>query len=128
MTVAAPVFDINGANARFQEETARPLTAGLSAASTSNADVSLTITPPDSKHNVYLEELLLSYSGTPTTGQVIITDGTTTITLDITQGGTTVIPLEPALYGAVGANLTVTLKAGGTGLIGRIYANAYCLA
>lgn len=64
-----------------------------------------------------LHYLLWSYTGSPV-GSITITDGTTTIVLDITVGGPGYVGFE--FVGVVGAAVTVTLAAGGSGVVGRV--------
>lgn len=62
-----------------------------------------------------------SYSDTPTTGRLTVTDGVTTLCdLDIIAGGPGSLPLGKLGEGSVGADLTITLAAGGTGITGKL--------
>lgn len=64
--------------------------------------------------------VLWSYSGDPTGGGLTISDGTTTLDFDITKGGPSGWQEFPCVGFKLGAALTVTLKAGGAGVTGKL--------
>jgi hypothetical protein len=62
-----------------------------------------------------------SYNGTPTGGNLIIQDGSTTIfQIDVTAAGPGFIPFDPPLAITAGNALTATLAAGGSGVSGKV--------
>jgi hypothetical protein len=63
-----------------------------------------------------------SYSGTPTGGNITITDGTSTISWDITAAGPGVIPFPRGKKFLSGQGVTIILAAGGSGVVGRVFA------
>jgi hypothetical protein len=65
--------------------------------------------------------LCWSYSGPPTGGGLIVTDGGTTVfTIDITSAGAGFIPFDPFKLFAVNTDVVVTLAAGGSGVVGKV--------
>lgn len=84
-----------------------------------NTAASITLTAsPDQRHK--LQEVLWSYSGTPT-GKITVTglEGDD-MDVDVTAGGTGAIPLPPAAYGRVNTSVVITIAAGGAGVIGKL--------
>ena len=61
-----------------------------------------------------------SYDNTPTGGSLIITDGTTTITIAIVDQGAGKLELKRPFAGAKGAGVTITLAGGGGGVTGKL--------
>jgi hypothetical protein len=63
-----------------------------------------------------------SYSGTPTAGSLTIAWGSVSETLAITQGGPGFLALSKTF--PPGSAVTITLAAGGSGVTGKVYADA----
>jgi hypothetical protein len=63
-----------------------------------------------------------SYSGgTPTGGNLLIQDGSTTVfSMDITAQGAGFIQFAPAKKGTAATSMTITLAAGGAGVTGKV--------
>ncbi len=65
--------------------------------------------------------LAVSYSATPTGGNVQIADGAAVVfDLDITSAGPTVIHFPALMVGSPNTAMTLTLAAGGSGIVGRL--------
>lgn len=94
---------------------------------TAAANTAVTITLPSVSNVVrILNNLWFSYSGTPTGGGVTITiDGVTFLDLDITTGGPGPLPLNRMNDGKHGSEVIVTLKAGGSGVVGKLVLQYY---
>lgn len=97
-------------------------TADTATAAANTADT-LTYAAIDGLHHA-LQSLIVSYSGTPTGGNVKVEDGagTTVFSCDITAAGPTIIPFPRPLMGSQNKALVITLAAGGSGVVGRINA------
>lgn len=62
-----------------------------------------------------------SYSGTPTGGNITITDGGNTVfSVDVTTGGPGFVSFNPAMEATIGNTLVVTLAAGGAAIVGKL--------
>jgi len=77
---------------------------------------------------VVVEQVIWSYSAAPAGGAVTITDGTTTLSWDVTAAGFNECTFKPPLAFAAGADVTVTLADPGGAIVGKIIANAYVMA
>lgn len=84
----------------------------------SNAAVALTFTGVQSTSN-YLTWLVWSYSNDPTGGKLTIAYGSKTIEFDITKGGPGSMFL-PDIASGSNTTITVTLAAGGSGIVGKL--------
>jgi hypothetical protein len=68
-----------------------------------------------------LSGVAFSYSATPVGGSLTITDGLTIVlSVDILSGGAGFIPFNPPVRGSINTALTITLAAGGAGVIGKV--------
>ena len=63
-----------------------------------------------------------SYSGTPTSGNLKVENGSGTVvfTIDVTTAGPGFIPFVPTLEGSTNTALIITLAAGGSGVTGKV--------
>ena len=79
-----------------------------------------TLTPGNSTQAVILTGVWWSYvGGTPTGGNLTVSDGTLTpININISTAGPGYIPFDIPLRFTPGANVTITLAAGGSGVTG----------
>jgi len=67
--------------------------------------------------------VIWSYNGTPTGGRLTIQDGSATVRdIDITAAGPGEIVFPYPLQGTVGNAMTITLYAGGSGVVGKVQA------
>lgn len=91
-----------------------------SAAGGSGTGVAVTLLGSPGKRQK-VQQITWSYSATPTGGRLSTTglEGTE-LDFDITAGGPGGVPLPPSSYGKVGANVTITLAAGGGSVIPKI--------
>lgn len=74
---------------------------------------------------VVVEQVIWSYSSAPTGGAITITDGTTTLSWDITAAGFDECTFSPPLAFVTGANVTITLADPGGAIVSKVIANAY---
>lgn len=98
-----------------------PFATGNVAAPVANTNAVVTFAAlAGGRHTI--EGIAWSYSGSPTGGNLTITDGNlgTVFNLDVTAAGPGYIPLIPPACGTVNASLVVTLAAGGSGVLGKL--------
>ena len=71
-----------------------------------------------------LDSIQWSYSGSPTSGNLKVEDGsgTTVFSIDVTAAGPGFFAFAPALAGRANTALIVTLAAGGSGVSGKVNA------
>lgn len=71
-----------------------------------------------------IEQIVASYSATPTGGALTIEDGagTTVFQVDLAGAGPHNIPFDPPLMGSEGTALIVTLAAGSGTVVGKLNA------
>jgi hypothetical protein len=67
-----------------------------------------------------LAGVVSSYDAAPTGGTLTIADGTTTLAWSVTAAGPAPVTFPVPLRFAVGAQVTVTLAAGGSGVTGKL--------
>jgi len=92
---------------------------GDSAVSVANSDV--TITYPARVGSTHLiSGIAWSYDDTPTGRITVDYAGHRVFDIDITQGGPGFIPFDPPKCGRLGLPLSITLYAGGAGIIGKL--------
>jgi len=84
-----------------------------------NADVTIDL-PAVAGHNWRFDYIHYSYNGQgPAAGGLQITDGVTLYQMDITAAGVAWLPFDTTRW-AQGAAVTITLLAGGIGVMGRL--------
>jgi hypothetical protein len=76
----------------------------------------------DTKYRHEIASVICSYSGTATGGLTITENsgGTTLLDIDIVAAGEHVIPLSKFRNSAKNLDMVVTLKAGGSGVVGKL--------
>lgn len=85
-----------------------------------NADAVITLAAIADEIHV-LDQLWFSYSATPTAGRLTITiGGVTKLDLDITQSGPGPLPLNRMNGGKPNEAVVITLKAAGSGVVGKL--------
>lgn len=75
--------------------------------------------------------IVYSYTGSPTTGRLVITDTTlseTILDVDIATGAKDYLWFAPCLRCKPASTITVTLKDGGGGIVGKVNVHAWALA
>jgi hypothetical protein len=75
--------------------------------------------------------IVYSYTGSPTGGRLIITDTTnseTILDVDVASGAKDYLWFAPCLRCKPAATITVTLKDGGVGIVGKVNVHAWSLA
>lgn len=91
----------------------------ISVTSPENIDVVVLLTAAPGKRGSIAGLTTFSYSAAPTGGRLTVKDGATTLfDVDITAAGPGPLPL--VYTGSVNTALTVTLAAGGSGVIGKL--------
>ena len=86
-----------------------------------NAEAKLESQTPEASMRMRLVQLYAGYgAGTLSGGLIVVSDGTTTIELDVAANGVQILPLN--FTGAAGAPIKVTLAAGGAGVKGKLTA------
>lgn len=105
--------------------TVDPSDATAATAAANTAVVTTYAAAPFARHR--LTWLALSYSAAPAGGRITVTDGGSTILdLDTLTLQESVIPLPPGgLQGSVNTAMTVTLAAGGVGVVGKLNTAKY---
>lgn len=94
--------------------------AGTNYATATNAAATVTYAAVAGQSNI-ISGIMFSYSATPTAGSITVTDGATTVlSADIISGGAGFIPFDAPVRGSTNTPLTITLSAGGTGVIGKV--------
>ena len=89
-------------------------------ASGTNAAVAVTLAAPGAGRMHHVVGALWSYSGTPTNGRLTSTGlRGDEIDMDITAGGPGPMLLPPA-SGEINTQVTLTLAAGGVGIVGKL--------
>lgn len=90
-----------------------------SATSGANAAVSITLVGK-AGYRHHVQQITWSYSGTPT--GALSTTGLEgdELTFDVVNGGPGGLALPPSAYGVVGANVVISLAAGGGGITGKL--------
>jgi hypothetical protein len=69
-----------------------------------------------------------SYSAAPTGGSLTIADGSNTIlSVDITAAGPGFLNFSPSKIGTPNQSMTITLAAGGSGIVGKLTVNGHVL-
>ena len=100
-------------------------TTSDTAMAAANTAVVLTYAAVSGRLNA-IGQLIVSYSGTPTGGNVKVEDGAgnTVFQVDIVAGGPTIIPLDDdPILGSANTALIITLAAGGAGIVGKVNAS-----
>lgn len=103
---------------------AQPPSTAPAAASGANAAATITFAAVAGQSH-RLTFLAASYSAAPTGGRLTVADGATTILdLDLTGAGTAGVPALPAggIQGTANTAMTITLAAGGAGIVGKLSA------
>lgn len=95
------------------------VSAGDAHAPASNTAAVVTLAAAAGQAHI-LAGLVSSYDGSPTAGTLTITDGTTTFVWSVTAAGPAPVSFPVPLRFAVGAGVTVTLSAGGSGVTGKL--------
>lgn len=93
-------------------------------APTSNTDAVATMAAPTDGSRWVLESISYSYSATPTGATLVITSDTFTETYYVTLGGVGVLSWPFPRMFAANKGITITLKAGGSGIFGTVYPQA----
>lgn len=83
-----------------------------------------TVPSPPSGQRWYLRSIRVSYSATPTGGKITLAWGAYEEVYHISSAGLTVIPWQNFRPFASGETFTVTLAAGGNGVLGTVYLDA----
>ena len=91
---------------------------------TLDAAAAITITGQTARR-VVVEQVIWSYSAAPANGAVTITDGTTTLSWDVTSAGFGQCTFSPPLAFAVATNVVITLADPGGAIVSKLIANAY---
>jgi len=74
---------------------------------------------PNSCHTI--TGVVWSYSADPTGGNLLVQDGSNTVfCVDVIHGGGEGLQFIPPIKGTVGNAMTITLAAGGSGIVGRV--------
>jgi hypothetical protein len=85
-----------------------------------DTDVVITLEAEEGKSWI-IPGLIYSYSDLPgAVGGVVIDDGANTIDFDVSDNALHAHNFAPHVRGALGAEVTVTLKAAGAGVIGKL--------
>lgn len=109
--------------------------ANASQATTSNATAALTLAGTTGQTGagttpgaVVLAAVFWSYAAAPTGGRLTILDGANSVLdLDITGAGYNSVHFSPPLCGSPNQNLVITLYPGGSGVTGKVAAQAWTL-
>lgn len=100
--------------------TSIPTTPTETATSADNAAATITYAAAAGQRHA-LSGIIWSYDGSPTGGRLTVTEGVTMLLdVDITESGPGFLPFERGKSGGTGAVLTITLYAGGAGVIGKL--------
>lgn len=100
--------------------TSRRLAIGNTNTSAANAAATVTFPAAAGLSNV-ISGIAFSYNGNPTGGRVTISDGANIVfDIDVTSSGAGFFPFAAPVKGSVNTALTVTLAAGGAGVIGKV--------
>lgn len=100
--------------------TPRPLAQSNTATSAANGAATVTYAATASLSSV-ISGIAFSYSGAPTGGRLTISDGANIVfDVDITSAGAGFFPFAAPVKGSINTALTVTLAAGGAGVIGKV--------
>jgi len=138
-------FDLNSANARIGHESAIDYptdntngvgTLGLpiGTANGTNADAVVTLNRTyltSAQQRWVLGWCVYSYTGSPVGGRLLIQDTTnseTILDVDIASGAKDYLWFQPFLRCKPNATITVTLKAAGTGIVGKVNVQAWAIA
>lgn len=98
--------------------------ASIDQYATLDAAATVTVTGQAGR-KVVVEQVIWSYSAAPTGGAVTITDGTVTLSWDVTAAGFDQCLFSPPLAFAAGTNVTVTLADPGGAIVSKLIVNAY---
>lgn len=86
-----------------------------------NTAVVATLTPAASDEYICIDQVILTFSGgTPASCTIIISDGTTRFSADVNSVGPHNFPFVVPIIGTKGATVTVTVAAGGSGVIAKL--------
>lgn len=97
----------------------RPGEINTDSGSATNGAVAITI-PASATKRSHVSKVIFSYSATPTNGGLTVAvNGTTKLDLPITAAGPG--PLNLNIPGEVNTTTVITLAAGGSGIVGKLY-------
>ncbi len=95
--------------------------ASTNCVSGTNAAAVVTLAAAGSAFCNAISGVAVSYSGTPTGGYVKVQNGSAVVfDVDIAAGGPTIIDFGSLLVGSANTAMTITLAAGGSGIVGRL--------
>lgn len=94
------------------------------ATGTGGAAAAVTVTGQTGR-KVIVSQVVWSYSAAPTGGAVTITDGTTTLSWDVTAAGPGTVTFAIPLAFAVSTNVTITVAGGGGTVVSKLVTSAY---
>lgn len=97
------------------------LTPAAAQTPSSNADAVCTMSAPTDGSRWVLSSVGFGYSATPTGGQLIIAWGSVSETYYIAAAGPVVMSWSQAKRFPANTAVTITLKAGGSGIYGSVY-------
>jgi hypothetical protein len=103
-----------------------PVSPGGLAVSTNNLVISssntagvVTLATPPTGYAWIITGVWWSYNGTPTGGNLTLNDGSDEWDVDITTSGPGFVPFNTGFIFAQGHNVTFTIAAGGSGVVGK---------
>ena len=74
---------------------------------------------------IVVSQVIWSYNSAPTAGAITITDGTVTLSWDVTAAGWDECTFTPPLAFTAGASVTVTAADPGGAIVSKLTVNAY---
>lgn len=124
--VAADVASLDFLATYQLDELDRDLITPPAASASANSPVTITINAVSNRRFV-IKAINCGYTATPTGGMLTITDGgTARANIPITAAGAA--PIKPDVIGTVNTAMTITLAAGGTGVVGHLSVSYYEVA
>lgn len=101
-------------------------TSADTATSSTNAAGTITYAAVATKRHS-ISGVAWSYSGALTGGKITVKDGSTTIfEIDITASGPGSVQFPRPKAGSINTDMTITIAAGGSGVVGKVNALNYC--